>query len=82
VQAGIRIAVVYDGWFQQYGGLPPQWQKVGEWEILNNVICAGRVVSFYAVAPDEAGALKENLVKYSSQLPEEVIQRGAYLEPE
>ncbi|MFV1989969.1 MAG: enoyl-CoA hydratase/isomerase family protein, partial [Acidimicrobiales bacterium] len=51
---GVKIALVYTYWFQRwYGGLPSEWQEVGQWEI---AAIDGRqpfVVSFYAVDPDE-----------------------------
>jgi hypothetical protein len=44
----VKIAIVYDDWFKMCGGHPSNWIKVGEWTILNNVVCGGNIVSFYA----------------------------------
>ena len=77
-QKKVRVAIVYDHWFEGYGGIPSQWIKVGEWKISNNVVCGGDTVSFYAVNPKEESKLIENLRTFSSQLPKDIIQRGRY----
>ena len=76
----VRIAIVYDHWFarDEIGGIPSQWIKVGEWKILNNVVCHGNTVSFYAVDPFEVNNLIQNLRDFSSHLPKDVVQTGAY----
>jgi len=76
----VKIAIVYDHWFESYGGLPPQWIKVGEWKISNNVVCGGDTVSFYAVDPEEEDRLIESLRIFSSKLPKNVKQMGKYIE--
>ena len=45
----VEIAIVYDSFFVQSYALPPEWIKVGQWTISNNVICSGNTVTFYAV---------------------------------
>ena len=75
-----QIAIIYDEWF--VGKIPDSWQKVGEWEIRNNVICAFSTVSFYAVDPYEKTELARRLRKFSAQLPTDVAQRGSYLSSE
>jgi hypothetical protein len=79
-QADVEIAMVYDSWFARYGGLPQQWIKVGEWKILNNVVCGGDTVSIYAVDPAHIDNLIENLRAFAPHLPAEVIQSGRYTE--
>lgn len=74
----VSIAIVYDHWFIAYGGLPPEWRKIGEWTIQRNVIVAGSTVSFYAVAPGEEERLTANLKQFSSELPKDIIQSGLY----
>ncbi|HUT09018.1 MAG TPA: hypothetical protein VMY42_00845, partial [Thermoguttaceae bacterium] len=75
----IDVAMVYDHWFERYyGGLPPTWQKVAEWEIADNLVCGGRCVSFYAVKADQRRRLAENLAEFSADLPGGVIQRGPF----
>ncbi|MEQ1896945.1 MAG: hypothetical protein ABL971_06090 [Vicinamibacterales bacterium] len=78
-RAGVKVAVVYDAWFTRFGGLPPQWIKVGEWTISNNVVAAEDTVSFYAVDPSEKDALVRHLKAFSSTLAPNVRQSGDYL---
>jgi len=76
----VKIAIVYDHWFTEYGGIPPQWIKVGEWKIQNNVVCGGDTVSFYAVDPEEEYRLIENLKTFSTKIPRNIEQSGKYIE--
>ncbi len=71
----IDVAVVFDKWCDdEFGGVPPQWERVARWEIVDNLVCGWYVVSFYAVNPSETRALEENLAEFSPELPEQVIQ--------
>lgn len=81
-EKNVKIAIVYDNWFIVYGGLPPQWTKVGEWTISNNVIVASPTVSFYAVDSSETGNLINNLQTFSIKLPKDVKQSGKYVNHE
>jgi len=79
----IDVAMVYDHWFERYyGGLPPAWQKVAEWEIADNLVCGGSRVSFYAVRADQRHRLAEHLAEFSADLPDDVIQRGPFFPEE
>lgn len=71
----IEIAMVYEHWFSSYGGVPKKWIKVGEWEITNNVVCGGNVVTFYATSEHSADKLTKALKQFSRELPKTVIQR-------
>lgn len=71
----IKIAIAYDHWFEKYGGLPSQWELVAQWEIKDNRVCGGDVVSFYAVAPNEKENLIKNLSAFSKFLPSDVRVR-------
>src|SRR5437868_4649496 len=42
---GVKIAILYDGWFIEYGGVPSQWVKVGEWRIPHNIVLGGDTVA-------------------------------------
>lgn len=75
-----KVAIVYDYWYKPYGGIPLEWINVGKWTILNNVVCGGDTVSFYAVDPSETNTLIENLRAFSSYLPKDVVQTGKYTE--
>ncbi|MBN2475358.1 MAG: hypothetical protein JXB62_12170 [Pirellulales bacterium] len=78
---GVKIAMVYADWFDRwYGGLPPQWQCVGQWEIAAADDRRQIVVSFYAVDSDAKDALAANLREFSPHLPVQVNQRGPYLQ--
>jgi hypothetical protein len=76
----IVLAIVYDKWFQleDLEGLPPEWIKVGNWKIQNNVICGGDAVSFYAVKSSGKDQLVRNLQLFSNLLPLSVEQSGFY----
>lgn len=75
----VQIAIVFDSWFRGYGGIPPQWIKVGEWTIKDNVVCGDSTVSFYAVDPAEKGNVTRDLASFSSRLPRDVEQAGEYV---
>lgn len=68
----IEIAMIYDHWLDVYGGVPPQWIKVGQWVIANNKVCGGDTVSFYAINSKDEDTLKKNLQEYSRYLPADV----------
>ena len=73
---GCALALVYDAWFQDIGGLPPQWTRMGRWIIGDNIVCAGDTVSFYACAPGERARLARNLGLFAARLPRDVVQMG------
>jgi len=68
----IKIAIVYDYWFTQQCALPPEWIKVGEWSIADNVICADGTVAFYAVDRPESVRLRRCLGAFQQRLPQRV----------
>jgi hypothetical protein len=78
-QNNIKIAIVYDHWFEGNCEIPSEWIKVGEWEISNNV-CGGDTVSLYAVDPEGESKLIENLRIFSPQLPKDIKQSGKYID--
>ena len=75
----VQIAIVYDPWFIDYGGLPEEWIWVGQWEVTNNVMLGYHQISFYAINQDQAAQLADNLRDYSATLPDSVIERGIYV---
>jgi hypothetical protein len=77
----VRVAVVYDEWFEKLGGVPPEWVRAGEWTISHNVVCGSSRVVWYAVGPGEAETLIQRLRAFSADLPPDVRQAGAYREP-
>ena len=75
---GVKVAVVYDEWFDKLGGVPREWVRAGEWTITHNVVCGSDHVTWYAVDPREAAPLLLHLREFSSALPPDVKQAGAY----
>lgn len=68
---GVQIALLYVSWFP----IPPQWARVADWRIPDNVVCGDDTVSFFAVDPSAAGPLAEHLREFAGTLPDDVIQR-------
>jgi hypothetical protein len=77
----VDVAIVYDPWFrlENLQGVPPEWIKVAEWVIQDNVVCGGSVVSFYAVKAAEKERLISNLHLFSFMLPPTVGQAGYHM---
>jgi len=71
------IAIIYDLWFSDFG-IPSHWFLAGQWRILDNFVCGGDTVSFYAVSSEEIVSLIQNLKEFSSELPLDVIELGNY----
>lgn len=86
---GCRIALVYEPWFHpggfagigdgKAGGLPEAWLRAGEWTIQETVVAGDTTVSFFAIALEEVGPLREHLREFSPRLPRTVRQGGPYL---
>jgi len=70
--SGARVMVVYDYWFDRYGGLPAGWVKAGEWRFADCYVCGGDVVSFYAPSAAEAETLRMDLDAFRALLPARV----------
>ncbi|MFW5696908.1 MAG: DUF2752 domain-containing protein [Phototrophicaceae bacterium] len=76
-----QIAIVYESWFEQYGGLPPEWVAVGRWQVAHDpAILGGDTVTFFAVDPAAADSLAANLRAFSASLPPGVIESGIYVD--
>lgn len=72
------IAIVYEDWFSEFGGVPAEWQLVGRWK-LDCVYCGGgNTISFFAVNPGAASELRTRLRLFSPELPQQVEQLGPY----
>ncbi len=78
---GARIAILYPRWYKAYGGLPPEWSRVGIWKISDNRVCAYDEVSFYALIAEEQFLLFHNLREFSERLPAGVEERGPIARP-
>lgn len=76
ITRGAEIAIVYDDWFSDrkpavFGGpsLPPTWIRVARWRTLHGEHLGSDTVSFYAVRPDQADPLLENLNHFATDIP-------------
>lgn len=76
----VRVAIVYDSWFDHGLQFPPSWVRVGQWRISHNVVCGSETVSFYATDSAETSNLTIYLRQFASELPIEVIQSGPYID--
>lgn len=72
------IALVYENWYEEFGGLPAQWLKVGSWKVSNNVVLGGDTVSFYAVNLSESQRLIQSLKAFQSEIPMGIKQFGIF----
>jgi hypothetical protein len=73
-----EIAIIYPSWLGEYGGVPPAWQKVGEWRVSDNVVLGESAMSFYAVSGPARDELVQNLSTFAGRLPATVVQEGVY----
>lgn len=74
-----EIIIIYDIWFKE--DIPESWVKIGEWQILNNVVAGDDTVSFYVPQASRTAEAVANLQQFSPLLPETVIQSGLYTQP-
>jgi hypothetical protein len=79
---GVSVAIVYDEWVR----MPEGSIKVGEWTRTASPSPAppaprahDDTVSFYALDPEGARRLAENLLEFSPRLPEGVLESGMYM---
>jgi hypothetical protein len=72
---GARVAIIYPGWFERYGGIPVSWTPVARWSVPGPVLVLGNAsVTFYAIEEGEAVPLGRNLRDFSAELPPGVRQ--------
>jgi hypothetical protein len=79
-ERGIRVAILYPGWLNPTGGMPPDWEEVGQWKIPNRGIVASATVSIFAVDPSRRDELIRDLRAFGHELPAGVTQKGEYVE--
>lgn len=72
-ERGVKIAIVYADRY-----IPDDWEQVGNWTIRHNIVAHASTVSFFVVMPSERNRLIDNLILFSSSLPDDVIQSGLY----
>jgi hypothetical protein len=71
-ESGAQVVIVYDYWFDRYGGLPKGWVKAGEWHFTDCYVCGGDTVSFYAPSAAQADSLRAQLDAFREVLPARV----------
>jgi hypothetical protein len=76
---GVTIALIYPTWLDESGGVPARWQKVGSWQVAENVVLGENGVSFFAVGDGARDPLVRHLAAFSARLPDTVRQEGDYL---
>jgi hypothetical protein len=74
-----RIALVYDAWFYQFGGVPSNWTEIGRWRIDDLYIGGADTITIYATDPGEVAYLRASLQAFSACLPRSVQQTGSYI---
>lgn len=73
-EAGIRLAIVYENGYGQYGGLPRNWVKIGEWTMTDyNFVCGYETTTFFSVNSADTDKLRNMLKNYSAKLPGSVV---------
>jgi hypothetical protein len=69
----VKIAIVYEHWFDQYGGLPASWKKIGEWKMNKlNIVCGAETVAFYSLDKASEESMKQKLAEFSKIIPASV----------
>jgi hypothetical protein len=71
----VDLVIVYENWFDPFGGLPPSLQRAGTWEVERGVVLGGRLVSFFAPDAASLARLRAQLKEYEPSLPAEVAVR-------
>jgi hypothetical protein len=74
-----EIVIIFDSWFEQYGGMPKSWYNSGIWRIQDNITCGSDVITFYATDSTAFRKLDENLWEFQYELPETVRQNGVFI---
>lgn len=70
------IAIIFEAWFEKYGGIPSNWLMAGKWTIPNNITCGADSVTFYATDSINFVKLTNSLQMFSKELPMQVKQKG------
>lgn len=75
-----EIVIIFDSWFEQYGGLPKYWYNSGTWRIQENITCGSDVISFYALEKEPFLKLDDNMWEFNSELNEKVLRYGEFID--
>lgn len=74
----IKVVVIYADGFEDH--IPIEWKKAGEWHLDNIVVLGGDSVAFFATDDYDVEKLKQNLRDFSKFLPNQIIERGSYIQ--
>jgi len=75
-----EIAIIFDTWFEKYGGMPNNFYKSGTWRIPENITCGSDAVTFYATDSISFKKLDKNLWEFNSELNEKVMRNGEFID--
>ncbi len=69
----VKFVIVYEHWFDQYGGLPADWVKIGEWKMNKlNIVCGAETAAFYSLDRSGTEMLRQKLAEFSKNIPPSV----------
>jgi hypothetical protein len=74
-----EIAILQTGGWYIRSFIPPEWEKIGMWEIPSNVVFGDKEVSFYCINPSEKERMVQALRKFSARLHPGVTEKGLYI---
>lgn len=77
-----EIAILQTGGWYIRSFIPPEWEKIGMWEIPSNVVFGDKEVSFYCINPEGKERMVQALKEFSKNLPPGVIENGIYIRHE
>ena len=65
----VEVALVYPGWFDDTGGLPPSWRALARWTIRDNVVAGDTTVTIFATDPASTERVRAALHAFVPTLP-------------
>ena len=74
----VQVIMIYTQWTFEFGGIPAEWVPVGQWTMLDNLICGSPTVWFYAPNATMVPKLVDALQTYSPHLPPGIVESGLY----
>ena len=79
-EQGVSIAVLNQGFLDDFGGMPSGWIVVETWYVPNSVVLGDDTVAFIALSEGDADELRLSLDEYSANLPAEVVRSPLFEE--
>lgn len=75
-EKNVPVAIIFESWFDKYGGVPKEWKRAGLWTIPHNITCGADSVTFFATDSMDFKILQSNLKLFSKELPPQVKQKS------